>query len=468
MHEAERLAIRIRQLVCSVRAGAGLSDQAHRDAERNGLLVVDHRTEEIAKAHTQHVLHRDERGALGFTQLVDLHDVGMIEPRHEARLLQEHLAEGSFGREVRQRALDHHQPLEAVRATLQREEDLRHATDVEPVHELEAPEVHARRVVGGSHRSGGERSPHDSWFVLRVTPRGFPNIGLVRDAIGVLVPAIKKGKLPPPAMEPWEGHIGFPIKDPVIGVQHLARKIAKAYELSVGTVIVTFIDGMKEAGRVELSGPGQRDFFVELRAEFKEQPRVITAILGHEIAHIFLHHHRVHLAPGLPEEILTDATAVLYGFGAVMADTFRVSEKSEYVGDNMIRTTRSERHMGYLTPDEMGYVLMRSGFGGIDEKLESLAARDALAVGRSRARSELTAPPLKSTSWWRRAIYKVLRWWAEWRKHAPELHALDFYRVQAGKVLFRCTVCCQGIRVPTRASLTATCPRCETELPCET
>lgn len=140
-----------------------------------------------------------------------------------------------------------------------------------------------------------------------MTPRGFPNIGHVRDALGVLVPAIKKGKLPPPATAPWEGHVGFPVNDAVIGVQHLARKIATAYELSVGTVIVTFVESLKEAGRVELSGPGQRDFFVELRAEFKAQPRVITAILGHEIAHIFLHHHRVHLAPGLPEEILTDA-----------------------------------------------------------------------------------------------------------------------------------------------------------------
>lgn len=300
-----------------------------------------------------------------------------------------------------------------------------------------------------------------------MTPRGFPNIGHVRDALGVLVPAIKKGKLPPPATAPWEGHVGFPVNDAVIGVQHLARKIATAYELSVGTVIVTFVEGLKEAGRVELSGPGQRDFFVELRAEFKAQPRVITAILGHEIAHIFLHHHRVHLAPGLAEEILTDATAVLYGFGAVMADTFRVSETSEVIGD-MIRTTRSERHMGYLTPDEMGYVLTRSGFGGIDHKLESFHARDALAVGRTRARRELTAPPLRRTSWWRRALYNLRRWWAEWRKHAPELEPLDFYRLQAGKVLFRCTVCCQGVRVPTRTTLTATCPRCETELPCDT
>lgn len=307
----------------------------------------------------------------------------------------------------------------------------------------------------------------DGLFSPTMTLRGFPNIGLVRDALGVLVPAIKKGKLPPPATTPWEGHVGFPVNDPVISVQHLARKIARAYELSVGTVIVTFVEGLEEAGRVELSGAGQRDFFVELRAEYKDQPRVITAILGHEVAHIFLHHHRVHLAAGLGEEILTDVTAVLYGFGAVMADTFRVSEKSEVIG-NMIYTTRSTRHLGYLTPDELGYVLTRSGFGGIDHELESLYAREALAIGRSRARAELTAPPLRSTSWWRRALYVLLRWWAERRKHAPELEALDLYRVQAGKVLFRCAVCCQRIRVPTRTSLTATCPRCETELPCET
>jgi hypothetical protein len=125
------------------------------------------------------------------------------------------------------------------------------------------------------------------------------------------------------------------------------------------------------------------------------------------------------------------------------------------------------RHLGYLTPDEMGYVLTRSGFGEV-ATLESPAARRALVIGRSRARAELTCPPLGGAPWWAWVMYRLRRWWAEVWRHARELNEHDCYRLQIGKVLFRCTQCCQALRVPTRMNITATCPRCRTELRCET
>jgi len=297
--------------------------------------------------------------------------------------------------------------------------------------------------------------------------RGFPNIALVRDALGTLVPAIKKGALPPPPLESWTGAVGFPIADGVIAVQTLARKIAAAYSLQVGTVVVTFLENMKEAGRVELGGPGQRDFYIELNSAYRQRPRVMSAILGHEVGHIFLHHHRLHPPPGLPAEIMTDTVAVLYGFGAAMADTFRVTETTSQSG-NVITTTRHTEQMGYLTPDEVGYALVRSGFARSGVVIESAAARDAFATGSDFARSELSAPPLRIAPWWRRLAYLARRWWAEFRRATDTLSSAEFYRLQTGKVMFRCVVCCHAIRVPTRAKLTATCPRCKAELPCDT
>lgn len=297
--------------------------------------------------------------------------------------------------------------------------------------------------------------------------RGFPSIGLVRDALGVLVPAIRRGRLPPPPKESWQGDRGFPVDDAVLAVQTLARRIAAVYRLDIGVVVVTFVEKLEAAGRVELGGPGQRDFFVELRSEFRTQPRIISAILGHEVAHIFLHRHGLHPPSGLAAEILTDTTAVLYGFGAVMADTFKISEHREQLVD-AVRVTTSVNQMGYLTPDEIGYALTRSGFGHLHELLESPAARDAVLEGQRLAKKELTSPPLRLAPWWRRLWYRLLRWVAERRKGAATLTPDRLYQLEAGKVSFRCTVCCQGLRLPTRAMVTATCPRCEAEVPCET
>lgn len=290
-----------------------------------------------------------------------------------------------------------------------------------------------------------------------MTPRGFPNIALVRDAIGVLLPAIRQGTLPPPPRNPWTLPPAPVRQSPVIRVQHLARRVAGVYALDVGLIVVAFRSDIREAGRVELGGPQQRDFFVELRDDYAREQGMLSAILGHEVAHIFLHRHQLHPPPGLYGEIMTDIAAVLYGFGAVMADTFRVSE-------------RGEHHMGYLTPEEVGFVLFRSGFDSraCMEALTSDAASEAMQIGCMRARRELTTPPLRCAAWWKRLQYRVQRWWSERTRRREELVATRLYALTAGHVHFRCVLCCQGLRVPTRKQLTAVCPRCRTAMPCVT
>jgi len=293
-----------------------------------------------------------------------------------------------------------------------------------------------------------------------MTPRGFPNIAHVRDAMGVLAPAIRHGALPPPPRNPWDIPPMVRGQSPVIRVQHLARRVATVYGLDVGLIVVAFRSNITEAGRVELGGPQQRDFFVEIREDYVHEEVMLSAILGHEVAHIFLHRHRLHPPPGLFSEITTDITAVLYGFGAMIADTFRVSEQGE----------RREHHMGYLTPDEVGFVLFRSGFdfstclGDITSK----AAGQAVRTGAARALRELTAPPLRQAAWWRRLAYRARRWWLELLHRKEELVPARLYALTGGHVHFRCIVCCQGLRVPTRRELTAVCPRCRTSMPCVT
>lgn len=282
-------------------------------------------------------------------------------------------------------------------------------------------------------------------------------MALVRDAMGVLLPAIKQGTLPAPPRSPWTIPPGGARQSPVIRVQHLARRVAGIYGLDVGLIVVAFRSNIQAAGSVELGGPQQRDFFVELREDYAQEPGTLSAILGHEVAHIFLHRHRLHPPPGISAEIMTDIAAVLYGFGAVMADTFRVSQEGEH-------------HLGYLTPDEVGFVLFRSGFDfrACMRDLTSNAASEALQIGRTQAKRELTTPPLRCAAGWKKLKYRVQRWWSERTGRREELVATRLYAVSAGHVHFRCVLCCQGLRVPTRKDLTAVCPRCRTAMPCVT
>lgn len=295
--------------------------------------------------------------------------------------------------------------------------------------------------------------------------RGFPNLALVHDSLKRLVPAIKRGTLPPPSPLPWNGWTDYDAKEPVLSVQRMARRIADVFWLDVGTIVVSFHDNVDFAGRVEL-GPS-RDFFVEVHARYRNQPRVIAAVLGHEVAHIFLHRRRLALPETFPNEILTDTTAALYGFGALMADTFEVSEKREDLGDR-VRITRREQALGYLTPDELGYVLTRSGVARVDDYLRSAAAREALLTGRAQAERELSTPPLALAPWWSRLLYRFWRAWAAYRRLRAELSHHTPYAFQDGRIAFRCPHCCQGLRLPLNQKLIARCPSCELEVHCIT
>ena len=76
-------------------------------------------------------------------------------------------------------------------------------------------------------------------------------------------------------------------REPLIGTQHLAKRIAAHYRLPVTTVMVTFSSSLKPPGRVELSQ--SNEFLVELQSKYRFAPKAIAAILAHEVAHIFLH-----------------------------------------------------------------------------------------------------------------------------------------------------------------------------------
>lgn len=238
----------------------------------------------------------------------------------------------------------------------------------------------------------------------------------------------------------------------------MARRISEVYRLDVGVVLVTFLPNLGSPGRVELHGG--RDFFVELDLSLRDHSRNLAATLGHEIAHIFLENNGLAFESTAETECLTDTAAALYGFGALMADTYVVTSTSKAVpGGTQI--THHARSMGYLTPDEFGYVMTRSGTPVPPDALTSPAASVAFGAGRRRALASVGAPPLRVASRWRRLGYRLRLLHHRLFPREEELRTDRDYAFQAGgRVAFRCPLCTQGMRVPSRRSLNATCPCC--------
>ncbi len=300
---------------------------------------------------------------------------------------------------------------------------------------------------------------------------GFPHLETVRasltalyrrlspDAVGSFVASVL----------PQEVVIG-PETDIHLGAQEVARTIVRHMGLPDARMIVAFRD-MVHAGSVELeAGP---EYFVELNSRFTADRRDIGACLAHEVTHVYL--HRLGLAfPGTRDnEILTDTTAAYLGTGWLLLDAYR--EESVVRGDRMVR---SASKLGYLTPEEFGYVLAKRALAfndDIEPWFSSAQARDAYRTGLALAREDLRRPPLVGAGWAARRSY------AADRRHMSELHRrtgrplppvrTGDYAFEGGSPLlvsFPCPTCRQRLRLPVRGKVTARCTLCRTELRCDT
>ena len=114
MDEAERRVLKVRQLVQVVQRSEHLADDEEPVREEIGLTEA---VAEAAEGLSVEELHHDAVDAgRALDDLVRLDDVRVIEPRGDARLLEEHAPELVLLREVRAHLLDDDELLEALRA----------------------------------------------------------------------------------------------------------------------------------------------------------------------------------------------------------------------------------------------------------------------------------------------------------------------------------------------------------------
>jgi hypothetical protein len=292
----------------------------------------------------------------------------------------------------------------------------------------------------------------------------FPHLGMVRACLT----ALYRG-LGAEAVRGFEASV-LPVEvafddeeDLAAGVRRIVRVMVAHLRLPEAPVSVRF-RRMPEAAWVELTEtPG---YAVELHERFAGQRRDIGAVLAHEVTHVFLHRAGLSFPVTEENEILTDTVATYLGAGWLLLDAFR-------------EDALSSQRLGYLTPQEYGYVLAkRAAAFGEDPRVwfTSPQAYEAYGAGRALAEREAVRPPLAGAGMAGRGAYAARRALALRGRGVGGTGGTgegggESYVFEAGdplRVAFDCPVCCQRLRLPVRGPMRARCGVCGTVLDCDT
>jgi hypothetical protein len=308
----------------------------------------------------------------------------------------------------------------------------------------------ARRAASASGQASGQVS-------------AFPHLPVVRAGLTALYRGLGAEAVRGFATSVLPVEVAFgDEEDLAAGVRRIVAVMAGHLGLPPAPVSVRF-RRMPEAAWVELAeGPG---YAVELHERFAGQRRDIGAVLAHEMTHVFLHRAGLSFAGTDENEILTDTAAAYLGAGWLLLDAYR-------------RDAVSSQRLGYLTPEEYGYVLAkRAAAFGEDPRVRftSPQAYEAYGVGRELAQRDAARPPLAGAGAAGRGAYAARRALALRRRGlgfgGTGTGSGESYAFEAGdppQVAFACPVCCQRLRLPVRGPTRARCGVCGTVLDCDT
>ncbi|MER6009102.1 hypothetical protein [Streptomyces bluensis] len=295
---------------------------------------------------------------------------------------------------------------------------------------------------------------------------GFPHLDTVRESITALYKRLSYDTIHSFATSVAPVDVAFCDTDDLhLGAQRIAREIVLHYRLPDTRIIISFRE-MTHAANVELTaGP---EYFIELNDRFRTHRRDIGAALAHEVMHVYLHRLGLSFPGTRDNEILTDTATTYLGAGWLLLDAFREDRASS-------------QKLGYLTPEEFGYVLAkRAALFGEDPSVwfTSPQAYTAYTRGAAQARRDEQQPPLTAAGWAGRRRYARDRRHAQDHRYAQDsrppgpLPRVPYAFTPDGRgplrVSFPCPTCHQRIRVPVRGRVRARCGLCRTVLECDT
>jgi len=205
---------------------------------------------------------------------------------------------------------------------------------------------------------------------------------------------------------------------------------------------------LDSAARVEVRDA--REIFIEYKHTGRLHSSELWAVMAHEIAHIFLHRMGIRFNDTQQNEILTDTTAIYLGFGIF----FLNSQREEVTRIQPNSTERKITSIGYISADEMGYVLAQRDFVRNEssiEKITSSIGKSAYKDGKERFSQERMQRPYSVRSMQNQVLHRLGWMSAKERKG----------------ITFPCLICKQTIRIPSLyKTLDVTCPRCCMKLRC--
>ncbi|MFD4900895.1 hypothetical protein [Streptomyces sp. NPDC058411] len=288
---------------------------------------------------------------------------------------------------------------------------------------------------------------------------GFPHLDAVRSAITALYRRVSPDGVRAYATSLAPADAAFSdLDDLYLGSQRVAGALVQHLRLPQARIVVGF-RRMEHAASVELTaGP---EYFIELNDRFRTHRRDIGAALAHEITHVLLHRLGLELPGTRDNEILTDTVTAYLGAGWLLLEAFR-------------QDAVSSQKLGYLTPEEFGYVLAKRALAFDEDPsvwFTSPQAYTAYTRGRAEALRDLHRPPLTAAGWAGRRRYAKDRRDAGTRPGTALDPSLP-YAFESGadglRVSFACPTCHQRVRVPVRGRTRARCGLCRTVLECDT
>ncbi|RPK42462.1 hypothetical protein [Streptomyces sp. ADI93-02] len=287
---------------------------------------------------------------------------------------------------------------------------------------------------------------------------GFPHLDAVRSAITALYRRVSPDGVRAYATSLAPADAAFSdLDDLYLGSQRVAGALVQHLRLPQARIVVGF-RRMEHAASVELTaGP---EYFIELNDRFRTHRRDIGAALAHEITHVLLHRLGLELPGTRDNEILTDTVTAYLGAGWLLLDAFR-------------QDAVSSQKLGYLTPEEFGYVLAKRALAFDEDPsvwFTSPQAYTAYTKGRAEALRDLHRPPLTAAGWAGRRYAKDRR--DAGTRPGTALDPSLPYAFEGGadglRVSFACPTCHQRVRVPVRGRTRARCGLCRTVLECDT